>query len=188
MIPLIHPSIFGKISLVSNSILSDCTRGDYSRRYYYLGSIHLCGEQSSTVSHFVFMRKLFPISIAIFIIFLYSSWYIIVIHSNRRQRRDISPTIDIHVYAVFKFLWTHCYVAYIYVSPTKIRFNGHLCCMDDLMCKTNGRHNPYNHECRVSFGSLIFIGLPDGTMNDQSWFTHIFVYHSYFFQWFLGFT
>ena len=87
-------------------------------------------------------RKFFLWSIAASPMVVYSAGSGVVPKIRRRQRKDIFPTILIHVAAICEFAWMRRYAALRSVLPITMRFEGHLMGMAAIIWSIPRRQNP----------------------------------------------
>ena len=149
-------------SMFTDSV-STCNIFVESDRYSSLGSKLLCGDWMSKTSHDVSMRRIFPRYISTSLIVVYSSRTVVGPNGSFSKRRDSFSTIAMHFGAIFEFAWTHLYAPSRSVFPIKMHFDGHLSCMDAVMCRNTSSHNRYKHVCRVSLSTLLFTDIPNGS-------------------------
>ena len=112
-------------------------------------------------------RRSFPTLISASLMVVYSSGTGLVPKGGRRQRKDLFPTILIHVAAIYEFAWMRRYASSRSVFPITMRFKGHLMGMATIIWSILRRQNPYKHGWRVSFITLLFTDSPEGPGKDQ---------------------
>ena len=87
-------------------------------------------------------RRLLPTLNAASLMVVYSAGAGVVPKGRRRQRKDIFPTILIHVAAICEFAWMRRYAALRSVLPITMRFEGHLMGMAAIIWSIPRRQNP----------------------------------------------
>ena len=87
-------------------------------------------------------RRLLPTLNAASLMVVYSAGAGVVPKGSRRQRKDIFPTILIHVAAICEFAWMRRYAALRSVLPITMRFEGHLMGMAAIIWSILRRQNP----------------------------------------------
>ena len=88
------------------------------------------------------VRRLLPRSIATSLMLVYSDGAGVVPKGKQRHRKASLPTIMMHVESICALAWMRRYEASKYVFPIRIRFEGHLMCMDEIMWNILRKQNP----------------------------------------------
>ena len=121
---LLNPSIKYSFASMSTASASACTSGSFPGWYSSSWSRCLWGGWSSAASHDLSPRRSFPRLVAASLNVMYSYDAIVVLKSSRRHSRASWSTMAMHVDAICAFVWVRQYEVSIYVSPTRMRFDG----------------------------------------------------------------
>ena len=126
MMLLMSTSVDAYFDSIPTDSVSDRNSAVKSDRYFSLESSLLCGDWSSMASHNVSMRRPLPISISDSLIILYSVGASVVLSVSLNQRRDIFPTITMHVDTICECACTLSYAVSRYILPISMHCFGHL--------------------------------------------------------------
>ena len=102
----------------------------------------MCGEFRSCVSKYSSRSRPFPRSIAASLTVIYYAGAGVVPKGNLRHRKASPSNIAMQVDAVVEFSCIRRKAASRSVFPIRIRFVGHLLCIDNIMCSILIRHKP----------------------------------------------